>query len=393
MVLFRSKPLITNSSFLGNYRAAISGGANIANAPVIINCLFQNNNTSNANSPQINLGGTGLDTVKILNNKFLRASFNSGAIAISPFTGEARAIISGNLIRNNRYGITLNGGANINSLVSYNVIDSNNTAGNPQTGGSGIAFTGGTASSQQNSIVTGNVFRFNLWGITIQQRARPNLGNLNNADTTDDGKNYFINNTNATTPGINLYNNTVDPISAQNNYWGSDDITAIEASIFHQTDNPSLGLVDYSGYLVLPVTLSRFTANIQQKNAVLNWQTSTESNSDFFSIERSFDGQVFETIGRVSAAGNSNSTRNYNFTDFGLSENKVTYYRIRLVDLDNRFKYSAIVSVRLNSAGNITLDQLYPAVLASGQELQLRISSVKQTPLSLQVFNAEGKLL
>ncbi|MBA2760805.1 MAG: hypothetical protein H0U39_02375, partial [Segetibacter sp.] len=78
--------------------AAIQGGANIANAPRIIGNLFQGNNTLNLNVPQINLGATGNDTVRIMNNQMLRASSNSGGIGFLPL-GNANVIITGNVIK------------------------------------------------------------------------------------------------------------------------------------------------------------------------------------------------------------------------------------------------------------------------------------------------------
>src|SRR6218665_1125189 len=51
--LFRANPLINRCSFIDNYRAAIQGGANIANAPRIYNCIFTGNNSSNQNVPHI----------------------------------------------------------------------------------------------------------------------------------------------------------------------------------------------------------------------------------------------------------------------------------------------------------------------------------------------------
>lgn len=286
VTLFRSSPLITNSQFLDNQRAAIQGGANIPNAPKIIGCLFSGNNTLNTNVPQINLGttGDGSDTVQILNNQILRASTNSGGIGFLP-TANVFVVIKGNVIKNNRYGLAFNGGININALISYNQIDSNNIQGDPFLGGSGINFTGGTATSQQNSIVTGNLIRWNLWGITIQNRSRPNLGNITNADTADDGKNQFIGNTNASTPGIDLYNNSPDLIYAQNNYWGSDDINVVESKIFHQPDNNMLGPVDYANF-ILPVVLTQFTAVEKNNKVLLTWQTASEINSQKFIIEK-----------------------------------------------------------------------------------------------------------
>ncbi|MBN8568643.1 MAG: T9SS type A sorting domain-containing protein, partial [Ignavibacteria bacterium] len=145
---------------------------------------------------------------------------------------------------NNRYGINVQGGNSIKMvLLSYNQLDSNNIQNNPSLGGSGIACSGGTAVSQPNTIITGNLIRWNLWGITIQNRHKPNVGNITNADTTDDGKNVFVNNTNGTTPFIDLYDNSIDSIFAQNNYWNTSNIDSVALKIFDNTDNASLGVV------------------------------------------------------------------------------------------------------------------------------------------------------
>ncbi len=393
ITLFRASPLITNSQFLDNQRAAIQGGSNIANAPRITGNLFRGNNTLNLNVPQINLGATGNDTVRILNNQILRASSNSGGIGFLPI-GNANAVITGNVIKNNRYGITFNGGSNINSLISYNQIDSNNIQGDPNLGGSGIAFSGGSATSQQNSIVTGNLIRWNLWGITIQQRSRPNLGNITNTDTTDDGKNQFINNTNSTTPNIDLYNNSVDTIYAQNNYWGTNDATAIETKIYHRVDDPALGPVFYLPAMpqALPVELTNFTATANKSSVILNWQTSSENNTDHFNIEKSDNGQLFYSAGTVAASGNASSVHVYSFTDNSvLYLNMPIFYRLKTVDKDGRFKYSQVVSVRLDDVVQTQLIKLYPAIIAASQTLQAEIISAKKQTVTIQFLNAEGR--
>ena len=244
IVLARTGSVISNCQFLNNYRAAIQSGANVSVWAKITNNFFQGNDLLNLNVPQINLGPSGTDTLKILNNQILRASTNSGGIGFLPI-GNLFAVISNNVIKNNRYGLTLSGGNNINVMVSYNQIDSNNTQNDPLLGGSGIAFSGGSASSQQNTKVTGNLIRWNLWGITIQNRARPDIGNLTNADTSDNGKNVFFKNNNSSTPFIDLYNNSVDTIYAQGNSWGSTNPDSVAARIFDVADNPALGPVIY----------------------------------------------------------------------------------------------------------------------------------------------------
>lgn len=395
VALFRSSPVITNSRFLQNQRAAIQGGANVNNSPKIINCLFMDNNTTNQNVPQINLGATGPDTAKILNNQILRASNRSGGIGFLPI-GDVFVVISGNVIRNNRYGITLNGGSNINSLISYNVIDSNNTEGNSLSGGSGISYSGGSSTSHQNSIVTGNYIRWNLWGITIGPTttgggAKPNLGNTNNSDTADDGKNWIYGNTNTSTPLIDLYNNNVDDIQAQNNYWGSGNPDTVEARIFHKVDNASLGLVNYSGYRTLPVQLIAFSAGLSDRIITLSWRTSTENNSDHFDVEKSDDGRHFSSLGKVDAAGRSDVGKDYRFLDKNVSTTR-QFYRLKLVDKDGRFTYSNVISINGNGEVHNTVN-LFPTFFAASQLLTAEITTAKTQQVFVQVVAGDGKVL
>ncbi|MCZ2223887.1 MAG: T9SS type A sorting domain-containing protein [Chitinophagales bacterium] len=355
MSLFRANPIINNCQFLNNRRAAIQGGANISNAPKIYNSIFNGNNTYNQNVPQINLGATsngGSDTVKIINNQIINAGgIQGGGIGFLPI-GEVYAVISGNLIRNNRYGITLNGANNIHALISYNVIDSNNIQNNPALGGSGISFTGGSASSVgQFTTVTGNIIRANLWGITIQQRSRPNIGNITNSDTSDNGKNQFINNTNTTTPGIDLYNNSPDDVDAQNNYWNTDEVSIVETKIFHNLDQNTLGTVNYIPILTassLPVTLKNFNATLKENEVLLSWQTSTEENTSLFNIQRSNNGTEFNTVGTLKAKGNSQQLISYNYIDKINLENNKFYYRLEIVDRDGSKTYSNTKLIYVN---------------------------------------------
>jgi len=387
IAVFRANPTITNCQFLNNQRAAIQGGSNIANAPKIINCLFMGNNITNQNVPQINLGQTGTDTVLILNNQILRASTNSGGLGFLPI-GTVYARITGNVIKNNRYGMTFNGGSNINAMVSYNVIDSNNTQNNPNLGGSGIAFTGGSATSQQNTIVTGNLIRWNLWGITIQTRSRPNIGNILNADTSDNGKNQIYGNTNSTTPFIDLYNNSVDTIYAQNNFWGTIIPDSVEARIFHFPDNNALGPVYYTPF-ILPVELVSFTAIPLKNEILLNWKTATEVNNYGFSVER-YSNSKWSSIGFVAGHINSLEPIVYSFKDSNPLAGK-TQYRLKQMDLDGSFKYSDIVEADLSVPSEFSLDQNYPNPFNPSTSItySLPIDGI----VKLSVYNVIGELV
>jgi hypothetical protein len=391
--LFRSNPTLTRCQFLNNFRAAIQGGANIANAPKIIECVFSGNNSSNQNVPQINLGASGTDTTKIIRCTIVNpGGIRTGGIGFLPL-GNLNVLIEQNYIANNRYGIVLQGGADINSMVRYNHIAFNNIENNPNLGGSGISYAGGSASSKQRSIATGNRLEGNLWGITIQNRAMPNLGNLSNADTSDNGKNLFINNTNTSTALIDLYNNTVDTIYAQGNFWNSEDPAFVENRIFHRADLASLGLVIYNPFSLRynAVTLA---AAIDVNDVLLNWETATEFQTSRFIVEKSLDNSSFSPIDTVAAAGLSFDPSQYDSRDPGAFINNATiYYRLKMIDSLNGFRYSNTVSVKFPNLPSTQLEQYFPTLLNASQPWTIRINSPYQQPLRLGYFAADGKLV
>lgn len=97
--------------------------------------------------------------------------------------------------------------------------------------------------------------------------------------------------------------------------------------------------------VVLPVELIDFNATATETKTVeLNWSTASEFNNDYFSVERSVNGEDWEQVLTVDGAGNSLITQNYHAVDYqplaGLS-----YYRLKQTDLNGHFSYSEIRSV------------------------------------------------
>lgn len=133
----------------------------------------------------------------------------------------------------------------------------------------------------------------------------------------------------------------------------------------------------------LPVKLIYFNAIAEGKKAHLIWQTATEQNSDRFDIERSADGLQFEKIGWVKAAGNSTSHIDYNYFDQAPKKG-INYYRLKEVDIDNRFEFSETKTVRF---GDDILFALYNNP-TNGSDMKL---AVNLFPSVLSVFDASGR--
>jgi len=97
----------------------------------------------------------------------------------------------------------------------------------------------------------------------------------------------------------------------------------------------------------LPIELISFDAKLTDNNKVdLLWQTATETNNDYFTIERSKDGQDWESVAKVIGAGNSNELRNYSYKDIA-PLNGINYYRLKQTDYDGTYTYSMVRKLQI----------------------------------------------
>lgn len=139
---------------------------------------------------------------------------------------------------------------------------------------------------------------------------------------------------------------------------------------------------------VLPVSMLSFEASKNGSVNVLNWRTGQEANSSRFEVERSIDaGRTYQKIGQVLAAGNSNSERNYRFTDIAPVKG-INYYRLRVVDLDNSFKYSLTRNVRNLSASDFSM-----APNPVQQKMSITLESNRTEKAIVSITDMSGKLV
>ncbi len=261
--LSRGLPQITNNTISFNENPAIGSAANSAVSAYIFNNMIEGNNQANSNRPQINLGTTlANEPLEIIQNTIIGdpALEQAGGIAIANFMGgNVNVVIDNNIIRGNRYGITILG-INNSAEITNNIIEDNNIQGDPNLGGSGINLNSSTAS--EDVIISGNEIRRNLWGITLQGSASANLGD----DANNPGENIFAENENGGQVYA-LYNNTANAISAKNNCWIEGQQSTeqqVEDVIFHSVDDPTLGEVIFEPFLcgilgVVDNTLENFS--------------------------------------------------------------------------------------------------------------------------------------
>lgn len=94
----------------------------------------------------------------------------------------------------------------------------------------------------------------------------------------------------------------------------------------------------------LPVTLTAFKVSKEGQTALITWNTTAETNSDYFEIQRSISGKTWDVIGTVTANGESKDLKSYFFTD-KTPVSGSNLYRLKMVDRDQTFAFSAIKNV------------------------------------------------
>jgi hypothetical protein len=141
--------------------------------------------------------------------------------------------------------------------------------------------------------------------------------------------------------------------------------------------------------IILPVELSSFTAAGQGRDINLTWSTKTEVNSSAFQVERTVQGtQNWIKVGQVAASGNSNSPKEYGFTDKKLNSGKYSY-RLKMVDNDGSFDYSSLVEVEVSLPKEYAISQNYPNPFNPTSRIDYQLPF--DSKVSLELYGITGE--
>lgn len=208
------------------------------------------------------------------------------------------------------------------------------------------------------------------YDVTLKSRGHTNGGTLasqhtivKRQDDTYDWQVFEANHNNATQSGT-----------------GTNPITAVLTS-----------MVDFSDFAIarsaedpLPIELLSFYAKPVDSYVKLQWETASEINNDYFTVEKSKDGVNFYPVCLIQGAGNSTITLDYSAVDVhpykGLS-----YYRLLQTDFDGRQSSSHIISVFFGNNQN--------GITYKIESNNFIVSSLAEENTTVAVFDISGKLL
>jgi hypothetical protein len=138
----------------------------------------------------------------------------------------------------------------------------------------------------------------------------------------------------------------------------------------------------------LPIELLSFYAVCENKEVSLYWVTASETNNDFFTVEKSSDAINFVPITTIKGAGNNNTIMEYQYKD-KTPYAGVSYYRIKQTDYNGKFSYSEIREVKFLSA--LSDFSVFPNPVNSGEILQIIPCNNRDISYTISVYALNGQ--
>ena len=137
---------------------------------------------------------------------------------------------------------------------------------------------------------------------------------------------------------------------------------------------------------VLPVQISSFTAARSKQVVTINWNTEFEIDTKEFIVERA-EGTEFRSVGTTLSTGNSSTKKSYSFNDN--NENAgITYYRLKNIDLNGKYIYTDIKTVK--GYGAVDGVTVFPNPARSNSKISLIGVAANS---SIQLLDFSGKIL
>ncbi len=150
------------------------------------------------------------------------------------------------------------------------------------------------------------------------------------------------------TTGVNAWNRASFATNISGSAVGI--VTGLDGNLYYLSRNTG-ALVKIINSAILPIKLIAFNTKISNnKDIMLNWQTAVETNFDRFEIQKSVDFTTWEKIGEIKGAGNTSEKNSYEFIDTSpfIGNN---YYRLKEIDLDEKFVFSKIINQEFENSG------------------------------------------
>jgi len=150
-----------------------------------------------------------------------------------------------------------------------------------------------------------------------------------------------------------------------------------------------------SGGGALPIKLIYFKAKLNDGNVDLDWATAAEVNNNFFTVERSADGEHFQELLRKPGAGNSTTNLYYSDKD-ARPLSGYSYYRLKQTDFDGHYTYSDIQTIKTGEGAADGMDKMEIKTIAPNpftENFKISFMIKQAVTVDFSLMNASGQLI
>ncbi len=144
-------------------------------------------------------------------------------------------------------------------------------------------------------------------------------------------------------------------------------------------------IIMYSIQANLPVELLYFTAECMGEATQLQWSTASETNNEYFTIERSSDAVNYEEVAHIQGAGTTSQRNDYSFM-VDNNSTAITYYRLRQTDIDGKYEIFAPIAIQCQNEKAATEISIYPVPAND----QVNIFSSNSPMTRIEIYSIMG---
>ena len=222
-----------------------------------------------------------------------------------------------------------------------------------------------------------------------------NYSGLGALQVAPDGNIYVSKDANGIYGNVNDLNGWLGIITSPNEAFDGSkaDPVYIDNGVYLGGKASGIGLPTYiqTYFKPLPVTLVSFNAKCSNGFGKITWQTLSETNNDFFILEKSNGNEDFYEVARIKGAGSSNRVIDYLYTDNNLYSGD-NYYRLTQVDFDGKQTVYNVITLNCDRSNDADATMYaYPNPFTD--ELNVVIENLNEPEFVLEIYDDLGRLI
>ncbi|MBL1278974.1 MAG: T9SS type A sorting domain-containing protein [Fluviicola sp.] len=145
-------------------------------------------------------------------------------------------------------------------------------------------------------------------------------------------------------------------------------------------------LLEGCNVVPLPIELSYFDVFCEENNLLFKWQTDSEINNDYFTIEKSENGTTFEEVAIIVGAGSSVGTLNYEYKG-SLPRDGKTIFRLKQTDFDGNYQYSQLRSTKCKEQ----IISIFPNPFS--EKIEIKVNYKLKDDFIVELTNQAGQIV